>query len=97
MKKWYKTKLWLDLRNVQLSRKPLCEWCHPRITVATEVHHDIPHRGVWSLFNDPDNLVSLCKRCHDSRAQALEKRGYDDVVGDDGWPIDQKHPINRNR
>lgn len=93
---WYKRKAWRDRRAHQLALQPLCEWCLKKglVTPATEVHHSIPHRGEYNLFINGE-LVSLCKHCHDSDAQRLEQRGYDDSIGQDGWPIDPRHPANR--
>lgn len=93
---WYKTRLWQDLRAVHLAREPLCRRCKTegRLTPACVVHHVRPHRGDWTLFKDPSNLASSCKRCHDSTEQSIERRGYDKAVGEDGWPIDEKHPFN---
>jgi len=88
-KRWYKTRLWKDLREIQLQKNPICTRCGE---VATVVNHRVPHRGDWMLFNNPDNLESVCKRCHDSVIQREEIRGYGITVDLDGWPIDRKHP-----
>jgi 5-methylcytosine-specific restriction endonuclease McrA len=70
--------------------------CHRegRIAAANVVHHVKPHRGDWRLFADPANWESLCKKCHDSAEQSVERRGYDKGVGEDGWPADARHPLN---
>ena len=100
---FYKTKAWRLLRAAILERdKHRCQWpgcgvglCggrkHKRSAV---VDHKQPHRGDRSLFFASGNLWSLCKRCHDSPKQALEKRGYSKAIGPDGWPIDKAHPVN---
>src|SRR5262245_38486777 len=58
---------WQRLRLMQLSREPLCrEHAHRNELVeATEVDHIIP----LSLggANGPENLQSLCKRCHSEK------------------------------
>ena len=95
---WYKLKIWCgNLRPVKLSEQPLCEWCLANniIRAAEVVHHRIAHKGDWSLFTDYDNLEALCKRCHDSEAQSIERRGYNNRIGDDGWPVDPDHPSNK--
>lgn len=94
---WYKTTFWRDLRLVHLGREPLCRRCKEegRLTEATVVHHVRPHKGDWNLFRDGSNLASSCKRCHDSIEQSIEARGFDRTVGEDGWPVDVKHPFNR--
>jgi 5-methylcytosine-specific restriction endonuclease McrA len=42
---------------------------------ATVVDHITPHKGDAALFWDPANWQPLCKRCHDSTKQRLEKGG----------------------
>jgi len=70
---FYSTRQWRDrLRPLQLSKQPLCAHCLDRgeITMATEVHHVIPHKGDFWLQRDPTNLISLCKTlsyAHDAR------------------------------
>lgn len=62
---------------------------------ATVVDHVIPHEGDEVLFWDESNWQSLCKTCHDSAKQTLEKSGY--LKGSDleGLPLDAKHPWYR--
>ena len=90
--RWYKTPLWQARRSAQLQSKPLCERCERRgrITAASVVHHNPPHRGDWQLFSEGP-LESLCKPCHDSEAQREGKSGQ--IVGCDisGLPVDPKH------
>ena len=45
------------------------------LTPATVVDHIIPHRGDMTLFWDSANWQPLCKSCHDSDKQMLEKSG----------------------
>ena len=92
----YSTAAWQRLRADQLAAEPLCAFCLllDRITPATVADHVKPHRG------DPDafftgKLQSLCKHCHDSTKQAEECNGYNDLVGEDGWPVDPRHPTNQ--
>lgn len=61
---------------------------------ATVVDHIKPHRGDVELFRDSENLQSLCKHCHDSHKQRLERSGV--LVGCDveGMPIDAGHHWN---
>ena len=85
----YKTARWLQRRKAQLTRQPLCEWCLKRGSVApaTIAHHDEPHKGdLHKFFNG--KLTSLCKQCHDSEAQSIERGGKPkQTIGTDGWPI----------
>jgi 5-methylcytosine-specific restriction enzyme A len=92
----YSTPLWRRLRSQQLKDKPLCERCLARglVTPANIVHHTIPHKGDWDLFATAP-LASLCKRCHDSTEQTVERYGFSNEIGVDGWPVDPNHPTNR--
>ncbi len=92
----YKTKLWRELRLVHLEAHPLCARCERegRVVPAVEVHHIRAHRGDRALFNDLNNLEGLCKPCHGRVEQSIERRGYDKSVGSDGWPMDDRHPVN---
>lgn len=93
----YNTNFWRVLRKAHLRKQPLCVLCKRRghVAAATVVHHIRAHKGNWELFKDPNNLQSLCKRCHDSDMQSAERRGYSTRIGLDGWPIDDEHPFNR--
>ncbi len=66
-----------------------------RVTAATVVDHIKPHRGDQKLFWDTANWQALCKPCHDSHKQQIERIGYSTEVGADGWPTDPQHPSNR--
>lgn len=92
----YNSKAWHRLRTKQLMAEPLCVYCQAlgRVTAAQVVDHKTPHKGDRDLFHDPDNLQSLCKRCHDSTKQRLEKTGH--LVGCDlsGAPLDRQHHWN---
>jgi 5-methylcytosine-specific restriction enzyme A len=65
-----------------------------RTVTANVVNHIRPHRGDWNLFRDPDNLQSLCKFHHDSEAQSQDVRGYGSRIGENGWPLDTRHPAS---
>jgi 5-methylcytosine-specific restriction enzyme A len=41
-------------------------------------------------------LRSLCIDCHQGQ-WAVDKRGYRTDIGDDGYPLDPKHPFNKQR
>lgn len=83
---YYKTKEWRVLRIRQLRRKPLCEFCEKsrRIVEATVVDHIKPHKGDKALFHDPENLQSLCKKCHDSVKARMEAREINIGCDEDG-------------
>lgn len=87
---------WRKLRQAYLDQNPLCAMhMEQGLTArATVVDHRVPHRGDPELFWDQSNWQALCKSCHDSHKQRLEKSGG--VVGctTDGVPIDPKHHWN---
>lgn len=96
-RKLYKSMRWQRIRKHQLAEHPLCERClkmpTKRVTPATVVHHVEPHNGDHAkFFGGP--FESLCAPHHDGDAQSEERLGYSRQIGDDGWPIDARHPIN---
>lgn len=86
---WYKTARWRAIRAAQLASHPLCWLCLKRglRTVAAICNHAERHNGDPEKFwNGPFN--SMCKNCHDSDQQRVERGGRArQVVGSDGWPI----------
>lgn len=92
----YKSKAWRTGRIAFLHQHPLCVMCKTdgRIAPATVVDHIEPHKGNEALFFDASNWQALCKPCHDSRKALQEARGYDPSIGEDGWPVDERHPAN---
>jgi 5-methylcytosine-specific restriction endonuclease McrA len=96
--RFYGTAFWQRRRKLQLLEHPLCKLCLARgvVTIATVADHVEPHKGDWNLFCLGE-LQSLCGSCHNSTKRYIEVRGHSNEVGDDGWPIDPKHPANRRR
>jgi 5-methylcytosine-specific restriction endonuclease McrA len=66
-----------------------------KIEAASVCDHIEPHKGDPGLFWDTSNIQTLCKSCHDSLKQSMEKRGYDKTIELDGWPSDPEHPANK--
>ncbi|MPS35018.1 MAG: HNH endonuclease [Stenotrophomonas sp.] len=64
---------WRRLREVQLSREPLCRECTKadRVRAATDVDHIDGDSG----NNADDNLQSLCHSCHSAKT-ARENGGF---------------------
>lgn len=60
------------------------------MVAASVVDHKIAHRGDMTLFWDKANWQSLCKPCHDSWKQRLEKSGRDGCSVD-GIPMAAGH------
>lgn len=109
-KRGYDSK-WQKAREKYLADNPFCSDHMDRCVqvLAMVVDHKVPHRlgeaiesgdhqqiaKAQKLFWDQDNWQSLCKTCHDSHKQRLEKSGA--VVGCDidGLPIDNNHHWHR--
>jgi hypothetical protein len=51
--------------------------------LTTIADHVVPHKGDWNDFRLGE-LQSLCKQCHDSTKQLIERRGYSYETGTDG-------------
>ena len=60
---------WKKLSKLFLMANPLCLRCKRdgRVTMATIVHHVIPHRGDETLFWDRSNWQAMAKACHDRK------------------------------
>ena len=75
---WYKTARWQRLRMAVLQRDLFtCQFCgvveHRKGQLVAD--HRTAHRGDAALFWDADNLQCLCKTCHDSTKQRMERAG----------------------
>ena len=57
---------WEKVRKEYITRHPLCERCESLgiITSAVLVHHKVRLADGGEAYN-PDNLMSLCYRCHE--------------------------------
>jgi hypothetical protein len=94
----YNTARWRRIRADQLAREPLCRFCRKagRVTPATVCDHVDPETKQTDFYGGP--FQSLCDanpwRCHSSRKQQQERRGYSTDVGPDGVPTDPNHPWN---
>lgn len=95
-RRWYRTARWQAIRSDVLTRSPQCVMCQGdgRTTPATVCDHVIPHRGDEVRFwNGP--FQALCASCHNRSKKLIEGRGYATAIGRDGWPIDERHPVNK--
>ena len=87
---------WQKAREAYLKKHPLCAEHERRgiVEIATVVDHKIPHKNDMKLFWDSSNWQSLCKLCHDSWKQRLEKSGIDSGCDLTGNPTDPNHHWN---
>jgi 5-methylcytosine-specific restriction protein A len=60
---------WQKFRKVYLSEHPLCSDCETegRVGAATDIHHKQKLRDRPELKYEEENLMALCKACHDKR------------------------------
>ena len=59
----YATGRWYAIRDAHLRKHPVCQGGCGRL--AKDCHHIVKHDGDPALFYDPNNIVSLCRACHD--------------------------------
>lgn len=87
---------WQQARLGFLKKNPLCEDHQARgvFVQATVVDHKVPHRGNMKVFWDKSNWAGLCKHCHDSHKQRLEKSGKQLGCDKNGLPTDPNHHWN---
>lgn len=102
---------WQQARDAFLRDHPLCAMCSTddRPVPAAVVDHKVPPRlkeakasglsqqiaAAWKLFWSRSNWQSLCKHCHDSAKQRLEKSGRVAGCSADGRPLDPSHHWNQ--
>lgn len=68
----YHTTRWRKLRAETIKRNPSCARCGT--TQYLTVHHFIQPKGDKESFYSADNLVVLCKQCHDRMTSAENKK-----------------------
>lgn len=64
--KVYQSEKWKNIKNAHLMEYPICEIC------GKELAEDVHHIKTFLVNNsidiekayDPDNLLSICKKCH---------------------------------
>ena len=72
---------WSKFRLSFLARNPLCEYCQAkgRVEAANICDHDLPHDHDPALFWN-NTFTALCKPCHDSTKQRMERRYSGDYL-----------------
>lgn len=102
---------WKLARADFLRHHPLCCFCleQGRNVPAVVVDHRVAHRlgdarrsgdaeriaAAWRLFWDRANWQPLCRHCHDSIKQRMEKTGRVPGCTIEGRPVDPGHHWNR--
>lgn len=102
---------WRQSRDAFLALNPFCSMCSTdvRPVPASVVDHKTPPRlmdakasgepdrikAAWKLFWDQANWQPLCKLCHDSTKQRLERSGRLAGCTASGIPLDPNHHWNR--
>lgn len=82
-------KEWWRVRQKFRSTHHYCKLCGKTFLTGELkiVDHRTPHKGDIKLFLAVGNLQVLCKRCHDSRKQLMERHAEKPAVGIDGWQV----------
>ncbi len=72
---------WMTIRQAILTTEPLCRVCvsQARVVIAEEVDHILALDSGGT--DDPENLQSLCRACHQAKTTRRA------TIGVDGWPI----------
>jgi 5-methylcytosine-specific restriction protein A len=84
--KYYNTTEWKKLRLLYLKEHPLCEEClnEGRVTTAEDIHHkNSPFKNGEcnkNLFLDYNNLMALCKLCHNKKHNPNQGPKVEDVI-----------------
>ena len=91
VQRWRSTARWQQLRWQCLVRDMFqCQMCNRIEHDTSKLHgdHIKPAKTHPELFWEPDNIQTLCERCHTSDKQKQERgRKVPWGVDADGWPI----------
>lgn len=71
---FYNSKQWRSLRQAKWDAVDgLCELCKKKgiIREAIDIHHIVPIAEDWSKRLDYDNLLALCKDCHNQMHERI--------------------------
>lgn len=74
---------WYNLRNAYIAEHPICENClkHGLVVPAVHVHHKriissgYDKDAMRSLTLNENNLMSLCRSCHDKMHRIAKEKG----------------------
>ena len=68
-----------------------CQRCHVSLAGGDgNVHHRKPYLKAPSLATEPQNLLALCRSCHDAVHHEMKHGGCGCSI--DGSPLDVEHP-----
>ncbi len=78
--KYYNSQSWKALRDWYYKLHPVCEVCeaHGRVSPTHHIHHKFPFMNGkteeirWRLLTDPNNLISVCTKCHSAIHQKID-------------------------
>lgn len=78
----YKTKEWVEYRFEFLRINSKCYCCSQPARV---VDHWRAHKGDMELFENPENMIPMCKSCHSIVTQLFDRGPVADVEGKLKW------------
>lgn len=67
----YSSIQWKKLRTSHLKKYPFCNNCSS--TLSLQIDHILEHKNDISLFLDPNNLQTLCARCHGIKSSKYQQ------------------------
>lgn len=70
--KFYSTTEWRKLSKSIRAANPVCESCKRELTQDLDHHLEISLDKDHKYSTDPNNLVSLCKRCHWKKSRTFQ-------------------------
>lgn len=68
----YNSKVWKKLRARQLKKYPYCQECG--VIYSLQIDHIKEHENNIELFLDPNNLQTLCIKCHAKKTRQYQTR-----------------------
>lgn len=84
---------WPKVRATYLADHPNCEACGrsaKQSGQAIEVHHRLPFHDDESKELDPENLIALCRRCHELIGHLDSWKSYNPDVAEDAGRLLKK-------
>ena len=92
---YYNSEAWRRLRAIYVKEHPVCEIClkYEHIEPTVDVHHryrfmaEHTEIGRWNSFLNYNNLISLCKPCHNMLHYKMRHNRLNscDTLTEDEW------------